>query len=110
MSNVEIVQQAMIGLVDENDSKVLERYWHESYIQLNPSMNDDQEGIKNLLPMLDSTFKWRPEIMVEENNLVITQRRIHGGRLVPFIVIDIFKIENGKITDHWDVIKEETLN
>lgn len=47
MGNKEIVLKAMNELFHEKDSKAIERYWHESYIQHNPSI-DDHEGLRNL--------------------------------------------------------------
>ena len=38
MNNKEIVLKAMNELFHEKDSTAIERYWHESYQQHNPSM------------------------------------------------------------------------
>ena len=108
LSNKEIVLKAMNELFHEKDSRAIERYWHESYVQHNPSMINGHEGLRNLLPMLDSNFKWQPGIIVEENNIVVTHSLVHGWGPVQVIVVDIFRIEDGKIAEHWDVVQEET--
>ena len=109
MSNKQIVLKAMNELFHKKDSEAIQRYWHEAYVQHNPSMINGHEGLKNLLPFLDTNFKWQPGIMIEENNIVITHSLVHGWGPVPVIVVDIFRLEDGKIAEHWDVVQEETL-
>ncbi|PRD46906.1 nuclear transport factor 2 family protein [Sphingobacterium haloxyli] len=108
MKNKEIVLKAMNELFHEKDITAIERYWHESYQQHNPSMTSGHEGLRNLLPFLDSNFKWKPGIIVEEKDIVITHSLVHGWGPVPVIVVDIFRLEDGKIAEHWDVVQEET--
>lgn len=108
MTNKEIVLKAMNELFHEKDGTAIERYWHESYQQHNPSMINGHEGLKNLLPFLDPDFKWQPGIIVEENDIVITHSLVQGWGPVPVIVVDIFRLEDGKIAEHWDVVQEET--
>lgn len=108
MTNKEIVLKAMNELFHEKDSTAIERYWHKEYIQHNPEMIDGHDGLKNLLPFLDTNFKWQPGIIVEQGDIVITHSQVHGWRPVPVIVVDIFKLRDGKIAEHWDVVQEET--
>ncbi|CAN1572975.1 SnoaL-like domain containing protein [Flavobacteriaceae bacterium] len=108
MKNKEIVLKAMNELFRQKDSTAIERYWHESYQQHNPSMINGHEGLRKLLPFLDANFNWEPGIIVEENNIVITHSLVHGWGPVPVIVVDIFRLEDGKIAEHWDVVQEET--
>jgi predicted SnoaL-like aldol condensation-catalyzing enzyme len=107
MSNKEIVLKAMNELFHEKDSTAIERYWHDSYQQHNPSMINGHEGLRNLLPVLASNFNWQPGIIIEENDIVITHSLVHGWGPVPVIVVDIFRLEAGKIAEHWDVVQEE---
>lgn len=109
MTNKEIVLKAMKEFFGDRDATAINRYWHESYIQHNPSMINGHEGLKNILSILDAGFTWKPGIVVEENNVVITHSLVNGWGPVPVIVVDIFRLEDGKIAEHWDVVQEETL-
>jgi len=109
MTNKEIVLRAMNELFHEKDSEAIERYWHKEYKQHNPSMTDGHEGLRNLLPFLDAGFKWKPGIIVEQGDIVITHSQVHGWGPAPVIVADIFRLEDGKIAEHWDVVQEEVL-
>tara|TARA_R110002020_G_scaffold155391_1_gene336398 strand:+ start:13478 stop:13852 length:375 start_codon:yes stop_codon:yes gene_type:complete len=106
MSNKELVLKAMNELFHEKDGTAIERYWQESYQQHNPSMINGHEGLKKLLPLLDPGFKWRPGIIVEENDIVITHSLVDGWGPNPVMVVDIFRLEDGKIAEHWDVVQE----
>ncbi|WP_264538142.1 nuclear transport factor 2 family protein [Flavobacterium sp. N1736] len=107
MTNKEIVLKAMNELFHEKDSKAIALYWHETYKQHNPAMTDGHQGLKDLLPVLDANFKWHPGIIVEQDDIVITHSQVHGWGPVPVIVVDIFRFEDGKIAEHWDVVQEE---
>ncbi len=108
MKNKDIVLKAMNELFHEKDSTAIEKYWHENYQQHNPSMINGHEGLRNLLPFLDANFKWQPGIIAEEKDIVITHSLVNGWGPVPVIVVDIFRLEHGKIAEHWDVVQEET--
>ncbi|MFC4871666.1 hypothetical protein [Negadavirga shengliensis] len=43
MGNKETVSKAMNELFHEKDSTTIGRYWHESYLQHNPSMTNGHE-------------------------------------------------------------------
>ena len=107
MTNKEIVLKAMNELFHERDSTAISRYWHKSYIQHNASMINGHEGLRNILKILDPGFKWEPGIIVEENNIVITHSLVHRWGPFPVIIVDIFRLEDGKIAEHWDVVQEE---
>lgn len=107
VKNKEIVVKAMNELFHEKDGTAIDRYWHESYIQHNPSMISGHQGLKDLLTIVDPKFRWQPGIIVEEGNVVISHSVVNGWGPVPVVVVDIFRIEDGKIAEHWDVVQEE---
>src|SRR5690606_16093847 len=88
-------------------SSAIERYWHENFRQHSPSVVNGHEGLRNLLLVLDSGFKWKPGIIVEENDIVITHGLVHGWGPVAVVVVDIFCLADGKIAQHWNVVQEE---
>ena len=75
----------------DRDHTAIERYWHQSYIQHNPSMSNGHQGLKDLLKFIKPGFKWVPGIFLEANNLVIV-----NSQVAPLIVVDIFGSRTGK--------------
>ena len=107
MTNKEIVVKAMKEFFVDRDHNAIESYWHETYVQHNPSMIDGHEGLRNILNSIDNGFKWMPGILIESNDLVIAHSEVQGWGPAPLIVVDIFRFEGGKIAEHWDVVQEE---
>jgi predicted SnoaL-like aldol condensation-catalyzing enzyme len=58
---------------------------------------------------LPTNFSYEPGMIIGEGNLVMIHGRYsaHGPFEKPVIAVDIFRIENGLLTEHWDVLEEE---
>jgi predicted SnoaL-like aldol condensation-catalyzing enzyme len=89
MTNKEIVVKAMKEFFVDRDNNAIKRYWHESYVQHNPSMRNGHQGLRDILTSIDPGFKWVPGIFIETNDLVISHSQVHGWGPVPLIVVDI---------------------
>lgn len=107
MTNKEIAMKAMQELFVKRNQTAIDQYWTEPYIQHNPNMINGLEGIRTALPYIPENFTYEPGIVIAEGNLVAAHSRVIGWGPVPQIIVDIFRIENGKIIEHWDVIQEE---
>ena len=89
----------------------------DRYVQHNPHAIDGPEGLKNHLAMLKKDFpKNHGDIKraIAEGDLVALH--IHSKRTPESrgnAVVDIFRIKNGKVVEHWDVVQavpEKALN
>lgn len=107
MTNKEIVLKAMKEFFVNRDSTAIARYWHESYVQHNPSMINGHQGLRDILEHIEPGFTWEPGIFIESNDLVIAHSKVQGWGPEPLIVVDIFRFENQKIVEHWDVVQLE---
>lgn len=108
MKNKAIAMEAMRSLFVERDITALNRYWGNTYIQHNPNLADGLAGITEVWPYLPDDFTYEPGLVVEEGNIVMAHSRVTGWGPNPVIIVDIFRFENGRICEHWDVIQEET--
>lgn len=106
--NKKLVADFYQQLFGDKDVSAIDKYIGNVYIQHNPSLPDGPEALK------EGATQWfigapKEKIDIQhiaaDGNLVfIHLRSTMGGKVNS--VIDIFKVENGKITEHWDVIQE----
>ncbi|NYJ03186.1 putative SnoaL-like aldol condensation-catalyzing enzyme [Nocardioides thalensis] len=107
MSNADLVRTAMHELFELKDLTALDRYWSEPYIQHSPGLPNGLDGLRTAVPHLEG-FTWRPERVAEDGDLVWAHSRVTGWGEGTQIIVDIFRIHDGKIVEHWDVVQPET--
>jgi predicted SnoaL-like aldol condensation-catalyzing enzyme len=107
MTNKDLVRKAMGELFGNRDLTALERYWDPGYIQHNPRMPNGTEFFKKMIPSLGPNFKYEQGLVIEEGEFVMAHGRYVGWTDKTMIGVDIFKVKNGKLVEHWDVIQEE---
>lgn len=107
-ANKKLVADFYQQLFGDKDVSAIDRYIGSVYVQHNPSLPDGPEALK---AGATQWFKGAPKEKIDiqhlaaDGNLVFIHLRSKTGDKVNS-VIDIFKVENGKITEHWDVIQE----
>lgn len=98
--------EAMIG---RKDFEAGRQYMGDTYKQHAPYATDGHEGLRKFVDWFRTTFpKHRYEIkrVIAEGDFVMLH--VHGmGGLNPHgeAVVDIFRVENGKVVEHWDLIQ-----
>jgi predicted SnoaL-like aldol condensation-catalyzing enzyme len=94
---------------DHKPEEAAERYIGKQFIQHNPLVPDGKESFVNFFV---SFFKNHPDThsvikrVVAEGDLVVLH--VHSKMKKEnrgVAIIDIFRVEKGKIVEHWDVIK-----
>jgi predicted SnoaL-like aldol condensation-catalyzing enzyme len=103
---VEFYEKAL----NQKDFEAASRYLGPRYTQHNPGAADGAEGLKAFIQFLREKFpNSRSEIkrvFADGDNVIVhvyaTREPGTRGRAI----IDIFKLENGKIVEHWDVAQD----
>ena len=94
----------------KNPGKVAEYISTEEYHQHNPQIKDGLSGLGEAIQYLTSQnnmFKYtKLHKVLGEGNFVLTisEGEWNGGK--KHVFYDLFRIKNGKIVEHWDVIQE----
>jgi len=105
-SNKDIVLEVLKRSFIDRDPSVVEQYFDANYRQHNPGIPDGPSAIARLIPTLTS-LTYEPGMAVSEGNLVMVHGRYVGWGPKPMIAVDIFRLEEGKVVEHWDVMQEE---
>lgn len=106
-TNPEIALAAMKALFVDRDLSALERYWDPAYIQHNPRMPNGLDFFRKIIPSLKPDFQYEPGLVIGEGDFVMIHARYTGWTDKPMVVVDIFRMRNGRFVEHWDVIQEE---
>jgi predicted SnoaL-like aldol condensation-catalyzing enzyme len=105
--NKTIVVNFYQKLFGDKDLSAIDETIGDTYIQHNPAAGDGKEALKSILtPFFTGAPKTKIGVqrVVAEDDLVVLHTRQVFGTTVNS-VIDIFRLVDGKIMEHWDVIQ-----
>jgi predicted SnoaL-like aldol condensation-catalyzing enzyme len=114
-SNKTIVAEFYRHVVRERKSELIPNYVHENYIQHSAMGKDGREALfemveflKTLPPPAD-TDKSPIVHLIEEGDLIVAHLDIHF-MTKDIRVIELFRVQDGKAVEHWDVTEERNTN
>jgi predicted SnoaL-like aldol condensation-catalyzing enzyme len=105
--NKALVLEAMTSLFQRRDPSAVERLYAPGYIQHNPDIPQGRDALVALVSNLSQAVYYEPGLIVAEGDLVAIHGRIRGWADSPQVVVDIFRIEGGRLAEHWDVLQSE---
>jgi predicted SnoaL-like aldol condensation-catalyzing enzyme len=109
-ANKRIAQEFYDAAINRKDYEAASRYLGSRYTQHNPTAADGPEGLKGFIDFLKARFpNQRGEIkrVIAEGDLVVLHVHSTRGDGTPGrAIVDIFRIEGGKVVEHWDVIQD----
>src|SRR5258706_365751 len=106
--NKALVLEAFDTLFNKRDYAAAEKFWSPHYIQHSVHIAPGREGLFNLIKSIPPTLKYEPGTIVAEGDFVIVHGRFSGfGAPVNWIAVDIGRIQDGTLVEHWDVIQDE---
>lgn len=109
-TNNKIVIDFYDKALNQKDFKAAAKYFGPHYIQHNPSAPDGIEGLKGLVTFLKEKFpNSRSEIKrawAEGDYVILHVHSVREPGQRGRAIVDIFRLENGKIVEHWDVIQD----
>jgi len=96
------------GLNDRDADGAL-AYVGNRYVQHNPNAVDGPEGFRKFIGFLREKFpNSHSEIMrsfVDGDYVILHVHAVREPGTPGNAIVDIFKLENGKIVEHWDVVQ-----
>ncbi len=105
------------SLFDEGDMSVLDTHFGETYIQHNPNLPNGTAALRAYAESLDSqaTTHTAYRVAAQDDMVAIQSHVTFGTDDLGMAAFDIFRFENDKIVEHWDVVqsvvpRSETAN
>ncbi len=107
MNNGELVHRALTELFVKRDVSSIERNWGNPYLQHNPGIADGHDILAGVVKSLGPNFKYEIGKVVADGEWVMVHGRYTGLGPKPMVGVDIFRVKDGKLVEHWDVLQEE---
>lgn len=113
-ANLELVLAMFAHVLNPMDPEAVDRFIAEDYIQHNQAAEPGREGLKRFLAMIrEQTPEAVHDIkraFVDGDHVIVHYhvRRWPGDN--GWAVIDIFRIEDGMIAEHWDAMQDVVEN
>ena len=106
--NKAFVLEAFETLFNKKDFVAAEKFWSSNYIQHSPHIPPGRHGLFGLIKSVPPESKYENSLIMAEGDMVMLHGRFSGlGLPAKWIVVDIVRIENGLLEEHWDVIENE---
>ena len=120
-ANKQLVRDYIENAINKHHPEIVGDYFAADYIEHNPRLPVGLAGKKQFIASLDAGFSdYHGEIeqILAEGDRVVTRTRWTGtqdgpflgrpasGNKVDFATADFYRIENGRIVEHWDVAQD----
>ena len=106
MTAKDIVLTAAGQLFGDKDPSAVDRWVAPTYVQHSSLATDGAEGLRQLVATLPEGFSYDLHRVVADGDLVALHLHSQESPDDPGrAIVDIFRVENGKIVEHFDVIQ-----
>jgi predicted SnoaL-like aldol condensation-catalyzing enzyme len=107
--NKATVLEAFDTLFNRRDYAAAEKFWSPNYIQHSAHIPPGRKGLFDLVKSSPATLKYEHQLVLANGDYVMLHGRYSGrGPGLPnWVIVDIVRLENGVLAEHWDVIQDE---
>jgi predicted SnoaL-like aldol condensation-catalyzing enzyme len=109
-ANIATVRAFYEAGLNQKDFAAASRYMGDRYIQHNPNVPDGPEGFRAVVaylrekaPQSHSEIK---EAFADGDRVILHVHAVRAPGDRGSAIVDIFRLERGKIVEHWDVVQE----
>lgn len=106
--NAKIIADYLEAVFNQKDLAKAEAFWADNMIQHNPTMPNGLDVLRGFIQSPDAqAMSYERGVIMQDNDLVMVHGRYNNWAGKTMIAVDIFRLENGKVVEHWDVMQEE---
>ena len=96
--------------LNKKDFEAASKYFGPKYIQHNPGAPDGVEGFKTFVNFLKEKFPQSHSeirrVFADGDHVILHVHAVREPGTRGRAIVDIFRLENGKIVEHWDVAQD----
>jgi predicted SnoaL-like aldol condensation-catalyzing enzyme len=96
--------------LNKKDFDAASKYFGPKYIQHNPGAPDGIEGFKTFVNFLKEKFPQSHSeirrVFADGDHVILHVHAVREPGTRGRAIVDIFRLENGKIVEHWDVAQD----
>ena len=108
--NKQIVVEAFDTLFNKRNYAAAERFWSADYIQHSAHISPGREGLFDLIRNAPPRLRYEPGLVLANEDFVMIHGRFSNtGRPRDWIAVDIVRLADGVLLEHWDILQDEAL-
>jgi len=108
-SNKKTVRAFEDAALNQKDFEAASKYLGPRYTQHNPAAADGPEGLKAYIAFLKEKFPNNhseiKHIFADGDYVIVHDHAVREPGTRGNAIVNIYKLENGKVVEHWDVIQ-----
>jgi predicted SnoaL-like aldol condensation-catalyzing enzyme len=108
-ANKKTVAALYDAALNKKDFEEAKKYLGNRYVQHNPTAKDGPEGLQGFINFLKDKFPNNKSeikrIFADGDYVIVHVHAVREPGTRGSAIIDIFKLENGKVVEHWDVVQ-----
>jgi predicted SnoaL-like aldol condensation-catalyzing enzyme len=109
-ANEKTVRDFYQAAINEKDFEKSAKFLGNRYTQHNPTAADGPEGLKAFLAFLRDKFpQSKSEVkraFAQDDYVILHVHSVREPGTRGRAIVDIFKLEKGKVVEHWDVVQD----
>lgn len=109
-ANKQLVIDFYNKAINDKDYEAAARYLGDTYIQHNQTAPDGPEGLKTFIAFLRKSFPQQhneiKHAYADGDTVILHVHSVRTPGERGRAIADIFRVDNGKVVEHWDVIQE----
>lgn len=90
------------ALFDRGDVSVLESAFADDFVEHSPLIAGDRDGLRKMVEEAGDAIGYTNARVLEDGDLVALHGRFTGLDETDLVGFDIYRVENGKLAEHWD--------
>lgn len=105
--NTAFVLEALDTLFNQKDYTKAAQFWSDAYVQHSRHVPAGRDGLFGLVRTLADTRFEYDMVIAKDDFVWVHSRYTSSAQPAAMIALDILRIEDGKLVEHWDVLQDE---